>query len=122
METAGCGGCLLSCRIWRRPGEVMSAAELSDMETAGRLCRRRYAGADSSSDGGRDKEFSFEDDIFCRTCCVIQNFSYLCTRFRPRTTDAWAPFFEKSEKVKNLSTKYLVDKFFMPTFAIQNGK
>ena len=92
------------------------------MEAAGRLCRRRYAGADSSSDGGRDKEFSFEDDIFCRTCCVIQNFSYLCTRFRPRTTDAWAPFFEKSEKVKNLSTKYLVDKFFMPTFAIQNGK
>ena len=23
------------------------------------------------------------DDIFCGTCCVIQNFSYLCTRFRP---------------------------------------
>jgi len=46
-------------------------------------------------------------DIFGTNRCVIQNFSYLCTRFRPARTGggngASRRFFEKSGKVENLS-------------------
>ena len=62
------------------------------------------------------------DDIFAVSCCDIQNFSYLCTRFHLRLRGGPAGFFEKSEKSGNFIPNNLRDKIFMPTFAIQNGE
>ena len=104
----------------------IGAAENSDGSTTEQRLDRQKPGFCGTAGGvGCVPEralFPPGDDIFAVSCCDIQNFSYLCTRFHLRLRGGPAGFFEKSEKSGNFIPNNLRDKIFMPTFAIQNGE
>ena len=104
----------------------IGAAENSDGSTTEQQPDRRGAGRcrPPAARGVVPERALFPpgDDIFAVSCCDIQNFSYLCTRFHLQLRGGPAGFFEKSEKSGNFIPNNLRDKIFMPTFAIQNGE